>query len=528
MIAHKNHINLIQFFPSVASGFLLTWCFPNANLFYLAFLALVPWLISLKSMNAKQSFYSGLVFGIVHFCSLIYWIVPTLIEYGKLHLILAVCALLFLSFYLGLFPAVFAYLLKEISGSFVKPLLASCIWVSLEYIRTYLFSGFAWGALGYSQYLNLILIQIADFSGIYGISFLIILTNYIIADIWISFVSKEQKVLLIPVIYTLVLIVACLFYGANRIKFIDQQIKTSFKPTISIVQGNIDQDKKWSRKFQKQTLEKYISLSTTQIKKKPDLIVWPETALPFYYTYDKKLSEQIDEFIRSSKTNFLIGSLAFEQVDNKIKYYNRAYMLDRFSIIKQSYDKHHLVPFGEYVPFKKYFDFLGKITEQAGNFSIGKEELFPLQFNEYKTGVLICFEILFPHIATKFVKNKADILTTITNDAWFGNTSAAKQHFAIAVLRSVENRRSVVRVANTGISGFINPFGKVLYTTKTFTDKAFAYEIPALKTISFYTKYKDVFAVCTLIVSLFAICSVFVLKFIQKSRSNKNEHRIKT
>ncbi|MCK5348924.1 MAG: apolipoprotein N-acyltransferase [Desulfobacula sp.] len=519
MIVQKNNSFLLKYFPAMTSGLLLTLAFPKTEFSYLAFLALTPWLVSIRSMTSKESFYSGFIAGVFHFSTLIYWIVPTVHVYGGLHIVLAISTLILLCFYLALYPALFAFLLQKIdSKSYFTPLLASCIWTGLEYIRTYAFTGFSWGALGYSQYKNLLLIQIADFSGVYGVSFLIILVNYLLAVIWLSFKNRRWKKNFIPIIYTVLLIAGAVFYGNQKINIIDSQIETAQKTIIKVVQGNIKQDLKWSAAFKTRTVEKYIHLSSTG-SKKADLVIWPETALPFYYGLDRNLSNQVDRCVRSLKTNFLIGSPAFKSDENQVQFYNRAYMLNRFSIVTGTYDKHHLVPFGEYVPFGNYLTFLGKITAQAGNFSIGDKTFLPLKFNDHKTGVLICFEILFPSIASKFVKNKADILTTITNDAWFGHTSAALQHFSIAVFRAVETRRTIARAANTGISGFIDPKGKILETTTLFTDQAITRQVPVLKQISFYTKYGDIFAISSIV----AICFAFMLKGFRKKAGEKSK-----
>jgi len=518
MIAQKNYNFLLKYFPALISGLILTLAFPKPGLSYLAFFALVPWLVSIQSMTSKESFYSGLIAGFFHFLTLIYWIVPTVHVYGGLHIVLAISTLTLLCLYLALYPAIFAFLLKKTDPkSWFAPLLAACLWTGLEYIRTYAFTGFSWGALGYSQYKNLFLIQIADFAGVYGVSFLIFLVNYLLAIIWVLFNKNLQKKSFIPVVYTIILVAGAVFYSSQKINTIGSQIASAQKMTITIVQGNIKQDLKWSDAFKAQTLEKYIRLSRAE-SKKADLIIWPETALPFYYGFDRQLSNQVDKCVRSLKTNFLIGSPAFKAGEKEIEFYNRAYMLNRFSIVTGTYDKHHLVPFGEYVPLGDYLTFLGKITAQAGNFSIGDKKFKPLQFNyhnlkvTHKTGVLICFEILFPSIASKFVKNGADILTTITNDAWFGDTSAALQHFSIAVFRAVESRRTVARAANTGISGFIDPMGKILETSDLFTDKTLTRQVPALNHISFYTKYGDIFAICSIV----AICMSFMLKGVRK------------
>jgi apolipoprotein N-acyltransferase len=536
MIRQNKNIVLLKYIPALISGLALTLSFPKANLSYLVFFAMVPWFMSMGSMTSKESFYSGFIAGFFHFLTLIYWIVPTLNVYGGLHPVLAVSTLILLCFYLSLYPAIFAFLLKQMDANFwVAPIAAACVWTGLEYIRTYAFTGFSWGALGYSQYENLLLIQIADFSGVYGVSFLIVLINYLLATLGMSLKKGLHKKHVFPIMYTTILFTGAIFYGDHKINTLNSQIEKAKKPTLTIVQGNIKQDLKWSDQFKTQTLEKYIHLSQGEFNKagspeNPDLVIWPETALPFYYGYDKNLSNQVDQFVRALKTNFLIGSPAFKTDENKTKFYNRAYMFNRFSIITGTYDKTHLVPFGEYVPFGNYLTFLGKLTAQAGDFSTGDKTFNPLEFNVHnqkvtsnlkvtsnpkvinKTGVLICFEILFPSIASRFVKNGADILTTITNDAWFGHTSAAAQHFSIAVFRAVETRRTIARAANTGISGFIDPKGKILETTALFTDRAVTRQVPALNQISFYTKYGDVFAICSIV----AICMVFMVKGFRK------------
>jgi len=476
----------------------------------------------MPSMTKKESFYSGLIAGLAHFLTLIYWIVPTLYEYGGLHPILAVSTLVLLCGYLSVYLAGFAVLLKKMDTPYwATPIAAAGLWTGLEYIRTYAFTGFSWGALGYSQYENLLLIQIADFSGVYGVSFLIVFINYSVAAVLLN--KGVNKKNCFPILSAAILLASVMFYGDQQLKRLDSQIETAKKTIIMVVQGNIKQDLKWSDQFKRQTLEKYIRLSKeafnrAESSKKPDLVIWPETALPFYYGVDKGLSNQVDQCVLALKTNFLIGSPAFKTEENQTKFYNRAYLLNRFSIVRGTYDKNHLVPFGEYVPFGKYLTFLGKLTAQAGDFSFGDKLFEPLKFSAQglkatgKTGVLICFEILFPSIASRFVVNGADILTAITNDAWFGRTSAAAQHFSIAVFRAVETRRTLARAANTGISGFIDPRGKILETTQLFTDRAVIRQVPVLDQISFYTRYGDVFAIGSLV----AICMVFMVKGTRK------------
>lgn len=497
----------LPYFPALFSGLLLTLCFPDPGIHYLAFVALCPLLISLAPMTVRQSFLAGFAAGFVHFTTLIYWIVPTLSTFGGLHVLLSVCALTLLCLYLSLYPALFACALKILDPSpAVMPLAGACIWTGLEYVRTHLFTGFPWGVLGYSQFADRFLVQMADITGVLGISFVLVLCSTLISTVWIQITAGSHpagKRLFLRtrmcVCYTCIVLAASYGYGVLRIPQVARQMAAAPKPVFAIVQGNIRQDLKWSPAFRQNTIEKYGNMSLEAARFNPDLIIWPETALPFYYGHDLDLSNQVDRYVRRAKTHFLMGSPAVDTSGDPIRYFNRVFMLNHLSIPVGTYDKTHLVPFGEYVPFQDLLFFLEKLTQQAGNFSRGKTGFAPLAFTEHKTGVLICFEILFPSISRQFVKNGADILTTVTNDAWFGRTSAPAQHFSIAVLRAVENRRSVVRAANTGISGFIDPIGQVFGTTQLFTDAVDVRSLPALTLYSFYTRHGDLLALACLI-----------------------------
>ncbi|MBF0376121.1 MAG: apolipoprotein N-acyltransferase [Desulfamplus sp.] len=588
-------IIITQYFPSMLSGFLLTLAFPKTEFHWLAWLALVPMILSLyklnnnkpndkkilnnqinfiirKNSNAKQAFYIGFIMGLCHFLSLIYWIVPTISTYGQLPLSLALPILLLLAYYLALYPALFTWGINWFGGNTkFMPLIAACLWVSLEYIRSIFLTGFPWGLVGYSQYMNLNLIQIADITSVYGVSFIVVLTNGVVAKLLIAILSKKElrknfKIdqlqgkqlkldavvwIISPTVWLISLIVifgGVIGYGKFRIADIEKESAKSEKVNLSVIQGNIEQVFKWDLAYQESTILKYCELSTLAVQEfrqkaqqktdlpqktykeleqfkdveqlKPDLIIFPETALPFYYVWNQKLSDKVDECIKNIGTTFLVGSPAFQIVDEvqkTYKFYNRAYMVNKLGIITGSYDKVHLVPFGEYVPFGKYLSFLGKIIAQAGDFSSGKLETNPLAFNGSSAGVLICFEVIFPYLARASVQNGANILVTMTNDAWFGYTSAAKQHFTMAVFRAVENRRLVARAANTGISGFIDPTGKIIQASNLFEDITLTQSTPSMEIKTIYSKFGDIFA----FLCLFAIGAGFVINISKKIKQRE-------
>ncbi len=498
-----------HFFPALTSGFLLSLSFPSAQCSWLAWTALVPLLVSIKDARPHNAFKAGLTMGMAHFFSLIYWILPTLRTYGNLPVLLAFPVLFLLVFYLALYPAMFCLILswKSRKKKFAPfmPVGAAFLWVGLEFIRARLFTGFPWGLTGYSQYMHTTLIQMADVTGVYGLSFVIVLVNATLAMTWHQIRTKNhspenkglQKALVItwPILVILIL-GGMIAYGNARISSIKKSMALAPQRTISVIQGNISQADKWDEAYKKETIHMYCRLSLMAAETHtPDLIIWPETALPFYYTWEKDMSDGVDACVRKTKAWCIIGSPAFSlHGEDDFQFFNRAYMLTPQAEISSVYDKIHLVPFGEYVPLGKYLTFLDKLTSQAGDFSPGTANAPPLAFKGNQAGILICFEIIFPELASAVVKNGADLLVTMTNDAWFGHTSAPLQHFSMAVFRAVENRRSVARAANTGISGFIDPGGHIAGATSLFETTTLTRQVACLTSISFYTRHGDVFA----------------------------------
>ncbi|PIE61204.1 MAG: apolipoprotein N-acyltransferase [Desulfobacterales bacterium] len=504
-----------KYLPAILTGVLLTAAFPDAGLYPMAFIALVPLWTALNTLTPRQAFYSGLTAGIVHYLTLIYWIVHTLTQFGNLPMVAALGCLLLLAFYLALYPAVFALVLKKcLVPNWLMPFWGAVVWTGLEYIRTHAFTGFPWGVLGYSQYTNALMAQVADITGILGISFILVSCNGIISQ-WVEIYRHHHRFdrwCLLSSLLAVILVSGVYIYGANRMNTVSHWTAAAETATIAIIQGNIEQEKKWDSAFKKMTLDRYEALSLSSLP--ADLVVWPETAMPFYYGNDMKTSAQINDLVITADTCFLIGGPAVEIEKEEIRYFNRAYMFNSHARITGIYDKTHLVPFGEYVPLQDLLWFVENLTAQAGYFSKGTTGPFPLEFNTHKTGVLICFEILFPDISRQFVLNNADILTTLTNDAWFGRTSAPAQHFSVAVFRAIENRRTMVRAANTGISGVIAPSGQVIAKTDVFTATTLTRNIPALKQITFYTRHGDLIGPAALV----AIVLGFMVKTINTKK----------
>ncbi|MCK5509598.1 MAG: apolipoprotein N-acyltransferase, partial [Desulfobacterales bacterium] len=260
-------------------------------------------------------------------------------------------------------------------------------------------------------------------------------------------------------------------------------------------------------------------------EEKPDLVVWPETATPFYFLYDRPLSKKVQKGIHDTNTNFLIGSPSFVRREHTIEYYNSAYLMSPNGRVCGKYDKAHLVPFGEYVPFKKWLPFIGKMVEAVGDFSVGQKGK-TIKWNNYNPGLLICYEIIFPELSRAMAKNDAALLVNITNDAWYGRTSAPYQHFSMAVFRAIENRRSLVRAANTGISGFIDPVGRIMASTPLFQEKVITRFVPIIHKTSTYTRFGDLFAIaCIVAMFIFSIKLIYITK-IRSKKCLQNSNKI--
>ncbi len=485
----------------IISGIMLTMAFPKPGHYWLAFFAFIPFLFSIKHCNEKQSVIYGLIFGLSHFFSLLSWVIYTVNTYGFLPIWLCIPILFLLALYLSLYTAVFSwFLVKFCKNPIVLIIVAPALWVCLEMIRSYALTGFPWELLGYSQYRILPIIQIADITGVYGISFLIILVNISLFQVILLLTKKEWQgkivkklTTIISLSVTVLLMVMSISYGYYKIRTIDKRSSIAKKAVISAIQGNIDQSLKWKRDNQVKTINKYNNLSFMASGSNPDLIIWPETAAPFYYGYNKKLTNRVVTGITKTKSAHVIGSPSFDKVDNNFVYYNTAYVINPAGTTLDKYHKVHLVPFGEYVPLKKFLPFINKLTEQVGDFLSGKKGK-TIKYKDLTLGIQICFEVVFPNLSRAAVNNGANLLINMTNDAWFGKKSAPFQHFSMVVFRAVENRRAVARAANTGISGFVDPVGRILSPTGLYVDALVTERLPLLKTITFYTKNGDIFA----------------------------------
>lgn len=515
-----------QFFGRAAfassSGLLFPFCFAPYDQGWLAWIVLIPLHLALRSCTGKQAFWIGWLTGLLMYVGTIAWVVTAMHTYGKMPLVLGYAVMLLLAGYLGLYVAVYALVSAAWQGAF--PILfalgAPCLWVGLELARTYLFSGFPWVLFGYSQYRWLPIIQIADHTGVYGISFLLVLVNVAgaLAASWLfrRYVQRASAPVPWPALASaLALFVLAFSYGSVHV--LPKADPPARALDVALIQPNIDQGQKWNVKRRLEILKQYTTL-TKRAPSDTDLIVWPEAATPFLFEDETAYRAYVQDLVRSQETPLLFGSPALRYYpDGRPYLLNSAYLLAPDGEIAARYDKRHLVPFGEYIPLRSILFFLNKLVVGIGDFKAGTVPTV-LELprsgadagDPVHLGVTICFEVIFPSLTRELVLNGADLMVTITNDAWFGRSAAPYQHFSMTVLRAVENRVAYARAANTGVSGFIAPDGRIQSATPIFTEQTVAGQVSSSASGTFYTRYGDLFAyLCAIIAGIFVLAAVW-------------------
>ena len=504
-----------SFFLSVLTSLLLWLSFPGeGEIWPVLFVALIPLLFALRGVTVREAVLCGLSCGMVHFTVLLYWIVIVLGKYGGLAWFISLQALLLLALYMSLYFALFALLARYVllvCPAAVSLWLLPALWVGLDWLRCVLFTGFPWMDLGYGLYKVPQFVQVADLAGHYGVTFLVVLVNTCLMLLCrMIFARKTIKNSVVE--YLLVLVPAlCLIAGAgvystNRFAEVQQTISSADAPrmTVGIVQGNVDQSVKWSPLQQQETVDNYLSQTRSLfVSGRPSLVVWPETALPFYPPSNGHM-QPLQELVAANSFALLTGAPWYEIIDpeaRKVNFFNSALLLEPNGLFGGKYYKSHLVPFGEYIPLKKFLPFLAPLVEAVGDFSFGRIEQ-PLVWQEARVGVLICFESVFPELSRKWVLAGANMLVNLTNDAWYGKSSAPHHSLAMSVLRAVETRRSLVRSANTGISAFITPVGTITRQSELFVPWAAATDVVLSKELTIWARYGYLFAPVCLAIGL--------------------------
>jgi apolipoprotein N-acyltransferase len=506
------------------SGILQVLIFPKPALYLLSWIALAPLIYAilkcreqdvssvlaegglfLAPADAWQGFLLGYVSGIIWYLGSCYWVYDVMHLYGGLGTVTSAVLLLLYALYLALYHGVFGLLLAltaaRRNGFSLRALLfAPFIWVAVELARTYI-TGFPWDLLGNTQIDNIPLASIAAVTGVYGISFEIALVNTAVTA---AFLVPQRKRLLLVAVCGLA--IALLHSGKL---YSPPAVPTT--QGVTLVQSNIpilDSDA-WNLEYLQSTLRELSDLSVRPKAEQagtPGLIIWPESPAPFFAT-DLHVRTSVANIARGTDSSIIAGTLGIQHAGDPTRtpeIYNSASVIARNGAWTMEYDKIHLVPFGEYVPFADLLFFAKKLTREVGTFGRGHSRE-PLNVDGTHIGVFICYESIFPDEVRQFARNGADVFVNISNDGWYGDTSAPLQHLNMARMRAVENNRWLLRDTNTGVTTIIDPYGRITARAPRWQRTALqgAYDVEQMTT--FYTRHGDWFPILCAIIALLGL-----------------------
>lgn len=480
------------------SGALLTLALPWFDFSLLGWIALVPVLHFLSSRSGRvETFLAGYSTGFVFFAGTCYWITYSMYNYGGLPLAVSVAVLLLFVAVFAFHTAAFALLLRVCVGRWPVwgLLLAAPIWVAVELVQGHLiFGGFPWMLVGYALAPFGGLLQIVTRSGVYGLSFTLVSVNALVA---IGLRRRDWKIGTAGVAIALG---ASLWPGPPEA---GQEPRPEDRLRVRIVQTRIPIDYEWGGEAQDALLDDLTAL-TLETDSGSDLVVWPETPAPFFLSLDPSFRTRIASLAARLDAHVLVGYIDFQGELPT----NSAGLVSPEGAQVSRYDKIHLVPFGEYVPFRRVLFFAESMVRNVGDFAPGTEfAISPLDGHRLATN--ICYEDVFPNLFRQFTRLGAQVIVNITNDDWFGDSSAPYQHLRMALVRAAENRRYVIRAANTGISAIIDPYGRVLAETSIGERTVLDGDVGYRSDLTFYVRFGDVFALTVSLVAAIALLVAF-------------------
>ena len=434
--------------------------------------------------------------------------------FGGLSAITAFFAASVLVAYLSLFPAAFAVLLTRFRRVYGDRALwlAAPLWVTTELGRQYVWDGFPWALLGYSQVTVLPVAQIVSVVGVYGLSGLLALVSAGIA----ALVLVPRRAAVVYAGVALVAAAASTVWGSARLQ--SSSLLSAGDPVrVAVLQGNIAQEDKWDPALRDEITNKYLRMTREALAGGARFILWPESSTPFYFEHDLVRGGAIRRLARESGATLLIGSDQVEPVaaaaaeKPEARYYNAAFVVGVNGQVDAVYRKMQLVPFGEYVPLANLLYFVGPIVEAVSAFTPGTEPVL-LPVGSHVASTAICYEVIFPSLIRRFVQDGSELLTTITNDAWYGRSSAAYQHWDQAAMRSIEQGRYLARAANTGISGFVDPYGRAVDKTDLFEEAIVIGDLRFIQERTVYNRIGDLAAWLSLALTSLALLASFRIR----------------
>ena len=523
----------------LASAILHAFAFPPWEQSWLAWIALVPFLLALRGLTPRQGFAAGWLWGTAAIWVVAYWVPPALMFYYEqpwwfAALFCIVGSQILWGTYYAAFGAV-ACVIANRSAGVLRVALLSCAWVTAELARSHLLTGEPWMLLGYGLMPELPMIQIADFGSVYAISFVAFFVNAALAE-WLGAipipppyegggqgeVSKAGRsgrltppCSLLPkwehtgasVLAALLLVAATWLYGHSRLQ---ETFSSDHETDVAVIQGNIPVGAQWRAELYAKGLREYLDASAAAAAgRQLGLIVWPESAVTFFLPEEATFLRQIRELLATTGAELVVGGPHLDDRDPaRPLYFNSAFAVSAAGIDGR-YDKAHLLPFGEYFPLKM-IEFLRRRFERVRTFTPGSGETL-LHTPAGKAAVVICFEAIFPEKVRRQMARGAEILVNLTNDVWLGNHAGPRQHASMVALRAVENRTWVIRATTTGVSTIIDPHGRVIAASDTDVAATLHARVAALRVSTFYQRHGDVFAYgCAACLLVFSVLSVRV------------------
>ena len=494
----------------IASALLLILSFPDFDLWPLAWIGLVPFLVVIaRPLKAGRALLLGWLWGVVFFYGTCWWLTYPMIHYAHISAWLAYPLLLLPIALVALFPALFSLMLSRliVRSGLAAILLAPVIWVSCEWGR-YLVTGQQWNALGYSQAFHPLLIQSARWGGVYAVSFLLVTTSSAVA---FALMRRDPKGLALsfpPVLFVLMVLAVSMLAGSRGQPDGGVLAVVAVQPNVSM-DGRVDSEA---------LLNRHLDLSAQGMRELPDdfgsvaLVIWPESPMNFSYSRDPHLREIVGNFARRYSgrrpTFVLLNSL--ESAPNGGET-NSAVMINEEGRIVAQYDKIRLMPFGEYVPLPHWLPGASSVRGIVGDFTPGSSyTLMPL--GALRAGVFICIEAAHPAIARAFANESADVLINISNDGYLGPTPVMRQHLSNAIFRAAENGRPLIRVTNNGITAFIEPGGQVADSIRAFEPAVHSRYVYWSKGTTFYTRQGDLFVYACALIALGLISATFTTR----------------
>ena len=471
-------------------------------------MALAPLLVALAGASGWRAARLGYVTGAVSSVGLLYWTALVVIQYGGLALPVGLLVMAALCLAFSVFHALFGWGVGRLVATFGPAGLlgAPLLWTGLEYARTHTFFSFPWVLLGYSQHSLLPFAQAASLASVYGVSFLVCAGSALLAY---AAVQKDPRARRVALASATLGVVAAWGWGSWQM---GQPVGETGRVTVGLVQGGVRQEDKWVPEYASANVERHFRLSERAAEAGARFVVWPESAVPFLFDENPALAAQLRGAARRLGVYLFFGNDDRERLPEGRRIHVGAKLLDPSGEITLRYHKIQLVPFGEYVPLQPLFTlggrFAAKLVQEVSDFTPGTEAVTGA-VDGHRIGGFICYEAIFPSLVRRFAAGGAELLVNVTNDAWYGTTSAPHQHLAMAAFRAIENRRFLVRAANTGITAVVDPRGRVLEPTRLFDTTVLVREVPFVAETTFYTRHGNVFAQACAAMALALVAATF-------------------